>query len=504
MRRKRLLFNTISSIFNQLITFLCGFILPGLILRAYGSETNGLVASITQYLHFISFLDLGVGAVVQSAYYRPLANRDERTVSLLFADSKRFFRTIASVLIIYVIILCYAYPKAIHASKDQKEIILLILAISFSSFAQYYFAVAQELLLKADQRSYIQSNVQIITIILNTIAAIILIKCGISIQGVKLVSSVIFLIRPIILSSYIKKHYKIDYKIKDKDFKIEQKWNGLAQHCATVVMNNTDVMLLTVFARIQDVSIYSVYYMVINGIKQMIVVFSNGASALFGNVMVCEDEAYVKEIFDIFSWIMHTIVIYVFSLTLLLICPFVMNYTNEITDANYYQPIFAVLLTVGQGIYCIRIPYNTIICAVGHFRQTQKSALIEMVINLGVSVLLVRDFGLVGVSIGTIAAISYRTIYFIYYLHENILFLKYGFQVKQIICDILQMGIIVIGSSLIPWTQIGAGYFNWFIQACIIGFEAGIIIIVFNCIFFRRNVEMLFKKISDRYRQSKN
>lgn len=68
MRQKRLLYNTVSSLIFQLTTIICGFILPRLILNAFGSEVNGLVNSIAQFLGVISFLELGVGAVVQSAF----------------------------------------------------------------------------------------------------------------------------------------------------------------------------------------------------------------------------------------------------------------------------------------------------------------------------------------------------------------------------------------------------------------------------------------------------
>ena len=71
-RKKRLILNTCSSLIFQVITIVCGFILPRLILEAFGSAVNGLVNSITQFLAIISFLELGVGAVIQSSLYKPL------------------------------------------------------------------------------------------------------------------------------------------------------------------------------------------------------------------------------------------------------------------------------------------------------------------------------------------------------------------------------------------------------------------------------------------------
>ena len=64
MRRKKLLFNTGTALLSQLVTLISGFILPRLIIGQYGSEVNGLVSSITQFLAFFSMMEMGVGAVV--------------------------------------------------------------------------------------------------------------------------------------------------------------------------------------------------------------------------------------------------------------------------------------------------------------------------------------------------------------------------------------------------------------------------------------------------------
>jgi len=40
--------NTITSVLNRVVLIISGIILPRLVLLNYGSETNGLVASITQ------------------------------------------------------------------------------------------------------------------------------------------------------------------------------------------------------------------------------------------------------------------------------------------------------------------------------------------------------------------------------------------------------------------------------------------------------------------------
>ena len=92
--------NTISGIMIQVITLICGFILPRAILNTYGSETNGLVNSISQFLQMIAFAELGMGAVLQSALYKPLSDKDYNKVSEILSAGNSFFRKIGLLLLL--------------------------------------------------------------------------------------------------------------------------------------------------------------------------------------------------------------------------------------------------------------------------------------------------------------------------------------------------------------------------------------------------------------------
>ena len=140
-RKKKLVWNTGSSLLYQITAIICGFILPRLILSRYGSNVNGLVNSITQFLQVIAFLDLGVGAVIQSALYKPLADGDMQSVSQIVTSGQKFFRRIALILVVYIAVLTVVYPFGQLNSFDFAFTALLILAMSISLFAQYYFGV---------------------------------------------------------------------------------------------------------------------------------------------------------------------------------------------------------------------------------------------------------------------------------------------------------------------------------------------------------------------------
>lgn len=490
-RTTKLMLNSASSLAYQLVTIICGFILPRFFLTNYGSEVNGVVSSITQFLGFISLAECGVGAVVQSTLYKPLADNNIVLVSKIVVSSERFFRRIAYILVGYTAVLMVVYPLIAIDSFDYHYTLILIFVISISTFAQYYIGITYKLLLNADQLGFIQYTIHALALVLNTVICIFLMQNGASVQVVKLTTSLIFLVQPMLLSIFAKRKYCIDYKVVFTEEPIKQKWNGLAQHIATVVLGNTDVVVLTLLSTLENVSVYAVYHLVVNGVKQIVSSTTNGIQAMFGNMLAKNEINELNSSFERIEWLLHTLVTFVFSVTAVLIIPFVRVYTSGITDANYIVPTFAYMITLAQASYCLRLPYNIMVLAAGHYKQTQGSAIIEAIINIVVSVVFVFRFGLVGVALGTLVAMVYRTIYLANYLRKNILYRKLCHFIKHLSVDILAtMILFVIVSVFSPFFEIKQiDYFSWFVLAVKVTLTAGAVQVFVNIVFYGKKLK---------------
>lgn len=494
LRTKKLARNTMSSMIYQVMTIGCGFILPRLMLSCYGSEVNGIVNSITQFLQIVAFLDLGVGAVVQSSLYKPLANNDTQQISRVVKSATRFFRNLAKILLVYVVGLILVYPYLANQQFGFGYTAALIIAMSISSFAQYYFGIVNRLLLLADQRGYIQYDIQTITLILNTIACAVLMRWNVSIQLVKLTTSLIYLLRPIGLNCYVKKNYKIDMDITYVDEPIKQKWNGVAQHIAAVILDGTDSIVLTIFSTLSSVSIYSVYNLVAFGVKQLFVSMTNGIQSLMGELWAKEEINELESFFDWVEWTIHTGVVYVFGCTSALIVPFISVYTKGITDANYIQPVFGVILVVANAVCCLRIPYILMILASGSYKQTQNNYIIAAILNIGLSILLVRKFGLIGVSIGTLASMVYQTVWTALYNEKHLIKRSISFFIKQVFVDFCGAFVIFVLNKLLG-QYISTNYLEW----CWYAVKVALVFLVFevaiNYVFYKEKMKKLTGKI---------
>lgn len=490
-RKKKLFLNTTISLINQIVTLVCGFILPKLFLTYYGSAVNGLVSSITQFLGFISLCECGVGAVVQSALYKPLSEKDDREISKIIISAESFFRKVAVILVFYTLILMVGYPFITLNKFDYLYTMGLIFVISLQSFMQYYFGMTYRVLLNADQKAFIQLGTHCLTVIGNTIACIFLMTKGAPVQIVKLTTSLIFMIQPLVFTLYVRRNYRINRSIVLTEEPIKQKWNGLAQHIATVVLGNTDSIVLTLFSTLENVSIYAVYSLILTGVKQIITSLTAGISAMMGNMLAKKEYLLLNETFSRFEWMIHTAVTLVFTAAGILVVPFVQVYTCNVTDTNYIVPIFALILTLAQGMYCLRLPYNIMILAAGHYKQTQFSAICEAFLNIAISVLCVFHFGLIGVAAGTLIAMLYRTGYFVWYLSKNIINRNLLCFIKHLLVDMISVFIMWITVFGLRITLEQISYIAWLYMAIKVFTVCAVECAGINLIFYRQEMRQM-------------
>jgi hypothetical protein len=420
--------NTLMSFALQVTTVICGFIVPWLILQNYGSDVNGVVSSINQFLQVIALLELGVGAVIQTAFYKPLAYKDNESISAIYKSGSKFFRKIALILTVYVIVLIAIYPLMVANSFDNLYTVTLIAAMSISYFAQYYFGILDRLLLVADQKGYVQYIAQIITLVLNTVACAVFIYLGASIQIVKLVTSLLFLLRPFVLHVYVKRHYEIDNSVIYEKEPIEQKWNGVAQHLSSLVIDYSSIIILTVLSTLSNVSIFAVYNLIVFGLRQLIVSLTEGMRAYMGELWVTDSIDSLIEKFASYEWALHTVSTGAFSCAFALAIPFVEVYTSGVIDVDYNQPVFSALLILSGLLYCYRLPYNTLVLIAGHYKQTQWNYIVSAFVSLFVSSICASLIGLPGVCIGLIISMIFQLGYLIRYQRAHIL----GWPLKKV------------------------------------------------------------------------
>ncbi|MCL2508729.1 MAG: polysaccharide biosynthesis C-terminal domain-containing protein [Oscillospiraceae bacterium] len=502
MRSKKALKNVVSSLMLQVVSVVCGFIVPRMIIGTYGSAVNGMMTSATQFLSYIYLLESGAGGVIRAALYKPLSAGNILGVSAIVKASERFFRTVAAVFALYALVLACAFPLLVNGDFEWLYTFGMVLIIGASTFVQYYFGLSNQILIHADQKNYVTSTLQIVTVILNAVIAVVMIRSGASVHAVKLASSLIFALRPLTLHFYVRKKYSLPKDVTPDKEAISQRFDGLGHHIAFFLHTNTDVVILTVFAKLShaatvaEVSVYGVYYAVVSGVQKLTSTLSSGIEATFGDMLAKNETEALKRNFSLYEFVTFTAAAVVFTCTGILIVPFISVYTRSITDINYIRPLFAYMLTLSEAVFCIRIPYNSVTLAAGHYRQTRNGAMAEAGINIALSAALVAPFGLTGVAVGTLAAMSFRTVQYVFYLSKNILHRSVMTFFVRLGVNCLFSVLSIFLSTLIP--DFANNYLTWALYAVIILGVCAFVIVPANILFYRddfRNLLAMAKRV---------
>ena len=464
-------------------------------LSAFGSELYGASTSIAQFLSYIALLEGGVGGVARAVLYKPLAEQDFDKISTIMAEVKHFFRIVGYVFAGYVLLIACGFRVVSGLEcMDWMSSFLLVVVISLSTFGQYFIGISNAVLLQAAQRSYVTNFINIIGTLVNAVSVCLLIWLDSDLITVKLASSCIYILRPVVMWLYVRRHFGLKTVRRSKEPLLTQKWSGLGQHIAFYLHSNTDVVILTLFTDLYKVAVYAVYNMIVSHIQTLATSFASGMEALFGDMLAREEYEELHKTFGHYEMLLSVISVVLFATTLSVILPFVRLYTSGITDVNYHVPELAVFLVLSALLYCLRMPYHALVIAAGHFQQTQVAAYAEAVVNVALSIILVWTNGIPGVAFATMMATALRFGYYVVYLSRNIFCRHVGLFLRRTLVNGMTFASSVAVGMRINRIIPAESYLSWAVCACVTALVIAAITLAFNYVFCRQELFATAKK----------
>lgn len=495
MKSKVTLLNMASGLMLQICTLISGFILPKIILGYFGSDINGLVSSLNQFLSYITLVEGGITGVIVANLYKPIVENDNGKISSIMVTSKKFFNKIGLLFIVYTVGLGISYPVIFHTGFSFGFVFSLTLILSITLLIQYMFSINLKTLLNADKKGYIVSFSQMLIVILNVLLAYISVRIYPSIHILKVISGVLFVIQPIIYGRYVRKHFNIDWKAETDNSLIENRWNGFAINLAAFIHNSTDISILTIFTNLATVSIYSVYALVSNGIKQLINACLTGVAHTVGHAYARGDYKDLHKKMDIYEYLVFILVFFMYSVSVLLITPFVMLYTKNITDANYCQPVFGILLLISEALYLVKLPHLNLAYSANKFKEITAPAFGEAFLNIVVSVFLVRRYGLIGVTVGTIIGMTFRMVFHVYYTKKLVQDRHQIIFYKKLFIFLATSIIGILICTYIAPVSLNCGIVEWIKSAVVYSVIIGFLLIAISIVFFKTELRFFVSYI---------
>ena len=466
-RQKRAKINAATMLANQLAATLCGMLIPWIMIDTFGSEAYGATTSIAQFLSYISILEGGIGRAARGELYKPLAEGNAESISRVYLAVKRFFNTIGAAFLGYALILAFCFHDIADVAAFSRDYIFwLVVVMTTEKFAEFMGGYANVTLFNADQRQYVSNTTVIGTSLLNVLLVLVLSRSGCDLLWVKLGSSLVFLSKPVIYTIYLKKHYTI---VRSKErAKLKNQWTAIGQHIAYFVQSNIAVFVLTLFADLKTVAVYSVYHLISYSLRNVVTSFGSGMEAMFGDMIAKNEMEELNQAYRRYKLVLTLLTLTLFGTAMVLIVPFVRLYTAGVTDTDYIHPLFAGILLLSDALYCLILPCYNLPIAAGKLKESRAGAYGEAITGVVVSVALVFWDPLLGVGIGLLASMLFKGVYLIIFSGKQILNCK----LWKILCDFLgtimvlvllaYVGIWISGclaiENYISWAVHGVGF----------------------------------------------
>lgn len=418
---KKSIYNVLASVIGQAITIAMGIVIPRLVLVNLGSENNGLLSSITQALGYASLLEAGVGLASLQALYKPVAEKDNASINAILSATNLYYKRTGFAYLLIVILLSIIYPFIIKTTISYGIVSLVVLISGLPGVVNYYFQGKYKILLQAEGKTYIITNLTTIISILTSVGKIVLLLLGFGVIAVQSLYLVLSVLQMTYIACYIKKNYAwIDLTVAPAYNKLSQRNSVLAHQLSGTIFSNTDTIILSVFCGLSVVSVYSMYAMLFGMVGTLLSNLAGSITFVLGQELETDKEEY-RKLQDSFELVYITLSFSLLFIAYTYIIPFLRIYTEGINDINYIDSLLPILFVAIALLENSRLSSVKAIHVAGHFKQTQWHAWTEMAINITVSLIGVIAWGIYGVLIGTIAALLFRANAMIIYANKKIL-----------------------------------------------------------------------------------
>lgn len=454
---------------NSFVSIILGLIFSRLLLTRYGSEINGFISSITQFVSFFTILEGGFTTAAIVSIYKPLTERKYDEVNVILSTAKNKYYKIGLLIASLVFVIGSIYLLFLDIPLNYISSLIIVIICLLQTFFSIALESKYTILFFGANKEYIVTMLKLIARLVGWIVSIILMINHFNIVYVYATYLITSILNVILIRNSAKKSYHfINYNMNLDADKIKGTNDLMIQKIANTVFNSTDIFLISVLINFAVASVYSVYNLIYRSIVQVLKSFLSAPFNSLGQLLNSEKKN-MDEIKKI-SGFYHTITILASTLVLVVtaVCtlPFIQLYTRGVVDINYINEGLVYLFFSTSFFQLINQSHSSIINASGLFKSQNKICIIATILNIVLSIVLARWNGIYGILIGSLVAYILIAFYNIYICNKNILHISYWkdivFSLLHYLCGIFM---IYFGIRIVPFAN---NYFMLIINSCIV------------------------------------
>lgn len=448
MRTKKSVINMATALISQFIIVLLGFVSRRVMIDSIGVEYLGINGLMNNILTILSLAESGVGTAMIYALYKPLADNDVPKIRALMNFYKNTYRLLA---IFTAILGLSILPFLDYFMKDNtvENASIIYLMFLFSSVSSYLYSYKISMN-NADQNKYLSTIFNTVTQILVLIIKVLILyltKNYILFLSIDIGST---LIKNIIFSRMMDKRYpylKEKSKVKLDDETRESLYTNIKSlffgKIGYILSISSDNLVISSMISVKTVGLYSNYTTLTSSVSGFVGVFISSISASIGNLIAKESKDKVYEVYKISSFVNFWL--YGFS-SICLFCLADSFIALWLGKEYIMRKGVLILIILNFLIGGIMAPIDSIKSAAGLYKPDRFIPIIAAIVNLILSIILVKPLGLSGVFIGTLIS----TLVFSFWIKPLIVY-KYIFKrnVLEYFIDVFFKIFVTIICSLI-------------------------------------------------------
>ncbi|NBI72115.1 hypothetical protein D3Z50_13800 [Clostridiaceae bacterium] len=445
--------NISTGIMGKVFISILTFVERKIFIQFIGVEILGLNGLFSNILQILSIADLGLSVAMGYSYYEPIAHKNTEKIAALTRFYSKLYNVISAMIFLTGMLLLPFLKYVININKSMQNLYVYYI-LYLINIAVSYLLVYSATLLAADQKGYIVNSLMTMTSTIRIIVQIVIVIVYKNYSIYLFVAIGTTLLNNILL--YNKSRFMYPY-IKNKEISLTHKDKGdillnlksvFIYKVSGTLLNSVDTILISSMIGTAIVGYYANYQMIVMYITQFVGVLFSAVTAGVGNYVYTESNERRYELFDslllVSFWLSATASAGVLCLS--------SDFIGLWLGKDYVLGIGVSMAIAFNLFFVISMqPVFVFREAVGLYQKTKWIMLIAAAINLVLSVVLGKKYGLSGIIIATIIArlITYfwyepRLLYkMIFGKKAGIFFVKYFTNVFVTIVCIVSLELVL-------------------------------------------------------------
>lgn len=480
MRTKLLLKNSFVILFSSLTFYFTDFLCRTILVHTLSMEYVGVTGLFSNILSVLSLSELGFGTVLVYSMYVPFAQNDEEKLLALTDFYKKAYLAVSLLIGSIGILLTPFLPYIIKDCPDIPELSVYYLLYLGNTILSYSFVYRQSLF-AADQKLYITKFYTNLFRVIRTLLQVIILITTHDLFLYLVVMLPFTLFSNLFLSWKAKKAYPFLNSGRHPTLEKEERktifknvYAMFNHHVGATVVNSTDNLLISFFLGLKAVSRNDSYALIQMLLRSIFGTLFNSLNASVGNYHATKTEEETHTLFEALHFAGFWFYTFCTASFFLLVNPFISLVWGE--KYLFSLPV-VLLISINFYIYGIRQIPVTFKEALGLLYQDRYKPIIEALINLVLSVLLVKPFGIIGIFAGTFVSMVSTSLWV-----EPYILLHYGFHRSTKSFWLKNIKYLLIGTTGIGLTWLCSTPFELPLPACM-GVRILLCLIIPNVIF---------------------